>query len=254
VVVHDSTTGDILLAHGLVVSLNKHTGHATIRPINLTDINTKSSSLNAAAKHKHKHLHTGGHFAKSKAKQATKLPDYLQEAGTEEKYPTHGVHGVVGQKEGSHHDHQKHHYHLQRTASLAAINDTALLAGEHQTLTDIPHWSIELWSFNRARQIQMGTEDPGDDDDDEISLCRMGCSRWNIKSPSGGRRCCFTWFNRFFVLDFVVVVAALVMENMQQILENFAFHDMDTTVLTEAAVFLIIVRGWRVLRVFHGAW
>ena len=211
--VHDSNTGDILLAHGLVVSLNKHTGHATIRPINLDDINTKSSSLNAAAKHKHKHLHTGGQFAKTKANHAAKLPDYLKEAGTEETYPTHNV---VGQKEGSHHDPQKHHYHLQRTASMAAMNDTALLAGEHQTLTDIPHWSIELWSLNRARQIQMGTEDP-DDDDDEISLCRMGCSRWNIKSPSGGRRCCITWFNRFFVLDFVVVVAALIMENMQQI-------------------------------------
>ena len=101
-----------------------------------------------------------------------------------------------------------------------------------QVLTDIPYWNQQLYSISN----------------NELVSCN--CRR------RGKCECCCSWFNSFFVLDLIVVVSALVMENLTEILGSMQMYDDvgDHTVVTEAGTFIIFVRCWRILRVFHGAY
>ena len=243
VVVRNPNNGNILLAQGLICHLNQLTGHACIRPINTTDVDAQKSTLNEVGNKRHVELHRirGFSVAGNEIHNQVPMPSFLNTK-----------HHITEK-------HDEHNFQLQRHASMTALSDTALLAGEHQTLKDIPFWSYQLWSINRARELQLENDDPDDDNDKLKTAYKIGCSRCccgtqHNDDDTHSARCCCTWFNVYFVLDFIVVVAALIMENVQAIFGAFGLDVSDTSFISEAAVFLIIIRSWRILRVFHGAW
>jgi hypothetical protein len=102
-----------------------------------------------------------------------------------------------------------------------------------EMLLDQPYWNVFLY-----------VEPDGSDAADS-----------NCGTP-GRSKCCCVWHNKFFVLDFFVVVIAIVLENYLDLSQQFSNqatgNDQDLAALTEASVILLLVRGWRFARVLHG--
>ena len=125
--------------------------------------------------------------------------------------------------------------HRKRSSTLQAEQ----LVQNRKILTDIPYWTLELYAHSEMKLYEGSVPLK-----DKCDCC------WTPRNK-GKIDCCCSWFNVMFVLDFFIVLAALVAENLNEI---FALSelDFDATAVTEAGLFIIFVRSWRILRVFHG--
>jgi hypothetical protein len=102
-----------------------------------------------------------------------------------------------------------------------------------RVLLDQPYWNVFLYV-----------------EEDDVDGANKNCG-----TPGRSKYCC-AWYNKFFVLDFIVVVVAIILENYVDISLTFQYavsaNDIDLAALSEATILLLAVRFWRFLRVFHG--
>ena len=120
----------------------------------------------------------------------------------------------------------------RRVASVTGDESTNVLSST-EVLLEQPYWNVFLYL----------EEEDGDS-------ASMNCG------SAGRSKCCCTWFNKFFVLDFVVVLVAITLENWidisRSILKVMVASDNNLAALSEATILLLAVRFWRFLRVLHG--
>ena len=121
----------------------------------------------------------------------------------------------------------------------SSILQTEQLVQSRKILTDIPYWTLELYAHSEMKLYEGSVPLK-----DKCDCC------WTPRNK-GKIDCCCSWFNVMFVLDFFIVLAALVAENLNEIF-TISELDFDATAITEAGLFIIFVRSWRILRVFHG--
>ena len=119
-----------------------------------------------------------------------------------------------------------------RVASVTGDETTNVLSST-EVLLDQPYWNVFLYL---------------EEEDDDSASTNCG--------SAGRSKCCCTWFNKFFVLDFVVVLVAIILENWidisRSILKVTVASDNNLATLSEATILLLAVRFWRFLRVLHG--
>ena len=216
--------GEVKCPHGMVTTLNHHTGRSCIRPIGMNEINHKRSIVNATAQRSRP---TKGLF------QAANLKSISRKLSVKymSKYDTADENENENKNENENENQNKAAMKVQATSDKSIQNE---LIATQQILTSIPFWAISLYHVSKAREE--GTLNYHD-------YCN--CRR------RGRCECCCDWFNAFFVFDLIIVISAIVLENLSEILSSI-HTSMDTATVTEAALFIVFVRLWRVLRVIHG--
>ena len=205
-VIDPDNFGEVKCAHGMVTTLNHHTGRACIRPIGMDDFDAKASKIK-------KNVMT--RLMSSQNKKGVFQIASIKQKPIGRKMSMR----FMKQAEEMINPLDQEHKDAEQDA-----NDLVL---SHQVLTKIPFWSISLYSVSKARE------------EGNISMQHYcDCNR------TGKCRCCCQWFNKYFVLDFIIVILAILMENLTQIFEALDIP-LDSSTVTEAGAFIVFVRLWR---------
>ena len=218
----DQHTGDIVCSYGIANHVNGATGSVTVIP-----------------------LHNVNKDQRAELRDAMKDTNGLQMMNVVSTYPSKASATSTKQKRNQNLKRRRsaskmkveemERQTFRHNASIASVVGLdANKLGNKEMLCDVPYWNVFLFiEEDGSDQIYCGT--PG-------------------RSPFP-----CSWHNKFFVLDFLIVLVALILENYLEISQSMngdkmssTSNDQDVAALTEASVILLLVRGWRFARVLHG--
>lgn len=180
IVVVDRDTGKVKCPHALVTHVNYHTGKACLKPLKHEDIDHSSGTATEGAKNR----------TKNRLRQVT-----ASASAKKLKRPSISRRNLESTR-------SKWNTDANTVITLPTLSSSDTYK-EEKTLKDIPYWEMEHFSAPYK-----GTS-------------RASCGRFSrcYHSTRGCESPC-TWFNSFFVLDLIIVTAAILLENMTQILER----------------------------------